>query len=232
MKAPRLLPLALATSLLTLAVALPASSQDAKGHTGFRYQVEVVNLTRAQQFTPLLLVTHRPSVDLFAFGQPASAELSTLAEEGDVAPLEASLSATPGVRSIVTGNGLTGPGQRTSFEITGSPVFDRLSLAAMLIPTNDGFVALHGGRLPLPGRSTSYTLYAYDAGSELNDELCASIPGPAFAECGGPGGGGAPAGGEEGFVHVHNGIHGVGDLDASERDWRNPVAIVTITASR
>ena len=44
----------------------------------------------------------------------------------------------------------------------------------------------------------------------------------------GPGGGGMPAGGEEGYVHVHAGIHGIGDLDASERDWRNPVAMVTI----
>ena len=27
---------------------------------------------------------------------------------------------------------------------------------------------------------------AYDSGSEVNDELCASIPGPDFEECGGP----------------------------------------------
>ena len=41
-------------------------------------------------------------------------------------------------------------------------------------------------------------------------------------------GGGQPVGGEEGYVHIHAGIHGIGDLDASVRDWRNPVAEITI----
>ncbi len=45
---------------------------------------------------------------------------------------------------------------------------------------------------------------AYDAGSERNDETCASIPGPDFVECGGPGTGGQPVGGEEGYVHAKN----------------------------
>ena len=68
---------------------------------------------------------------------------------------------------------------------------------------------------------------AYDAGGELNDELCASIPGPPYVECDGPGGGG-DAGGGEGYVHVHAGMHGTGDMTASERDWRNPVAKVSV----
>ena len=60
------------------------------------------------------------------------------------------------------------------------------------------------------------------------DELCASIPGPNFVECGGNGGGGAPAGGEEGFVHIHAGMHGIGNFKAADRDWRNPVAQITV----
>ncbi len=43
---------------------------------------------------------------------------------------------------------------------------------------------------------------------------------------------GARGGGEEGFVHVHQGIHGVGDLLPSARDWRNPVAQVTVQRVR
>jgi hypothetical protein len=27
---------------------------------------------------------------------------------------------------------------------------------------------------------------------------------------------------------VHSGIHGIGDLDNSMRDWRNPVALIVI----
>jgi hypothetical protein len=34
--------------------------------------------------------------------------------------------------------------------------------------------------------------------------------------------------GAEGRVLVHAGIHGIGDLVAADRDWRNPVARVTI----
>jgi hypothetical protein len=101
----------------------------------------------------------------------------------------------------------------------------------MLIPTNDAFVAVRGARFPAPGKVAAYYAYAYDAGSERNDEACASIPGPNFDECGGPGGGAAPGGGE-GFVHVHNGMHNRGDFDAARRDWRGPVALVVVSTAR
>jgi len=225
-KPSALLRTALATAVL-VAVALPGSAVEAPAKR--RYRVEIVNLTQNQQFTPFLIATHQPSLRLFTFGMPASPGLQTLAEEGNVGPLRNELLSSGKTRDIVAGTGLTNPGQRVSFEIVGAPFRgDQLSLAAMLIPTNDAFVALQGRRLQLPVLgSSSHYLYAYDAGSETNDELCANIPGPNFAECGGPGGGAAPAGGE-GFVHIHNGIHGVGDLNAATRDWRNPVAQVTI----
>ncbi len=49
-------------------------------------------------------------------------------------------------------------------------------------------------------------LQAYDAGTEINDEVCASIPGG--LSCGG-GEGYNPEDGE-GFVHPHPGLHGEG----------------------
>ena len=84
-----------------------------------------------------------------------------------------------------------------------------------------------GVLLPKGNETLTIDALAYDAGTERNDERCASIPGPNFAECNGPGGG-ARVGGGEGAVTVHNGIHGIGDLRASERDWRNPVARIVI----
>lgn len=102
----------------------------------------------------------------------------------------------------------------------------------MLIPTNDAFVALNGVDLPRNFEPVTFDAIAYDAGTEINDELCASIPGPNFIECGGPGGGGAPAAGAEGYVHVHAGIHGVGDLNEARRDWRNPTARVVVRRVR
>jgi hypothetical protein len=55
------------------------------------YEVTVTNVTRDQQFTPLLVVAHHPRVRLFELGQPASSELETLAEEGVTGPFEMAL---------------------------------------------------------------------------------------------------------------------------------------------
>src|SRR5439155_8313196 len=104
----------------------------------------------------------------------------------------------------------TNPGASTTLIVEGRRGFAFFSVAAMLIPTNDGFFALNGVALPRGNDTLTLTSPAYDAGSERNDELCASIPGPFFAECGGSGGGGKPGGGE-GYVHIHAGIHGIGN---------------------
>jgi hypothetical protein len=32
----------------------------------------------------------------------------------------------------------------------------------------------------------------------------------------------------EGYVSIHAGIHGIGDLMSKDHDWRNPVAKVSI----
>jgi hypothetical protein len=217
---------------LAMAVLAIAATGAQATEERWTYEVTVTNITYNQQFTPLLLATHKPEITFFKLGAPAIAELATLAEEGNVAPLRTLLDASPLVRATAAGDGLLNPGKSITFKIQGNPWRDRLSLAAMLIPTNDAFVALNA--VPLPhvgwGEQTHFAR-AYDSGSEVNNELCVSIPGPSFAECGGSGGG-ARAGGGEGFVHVHRGIHGVGDLKPINRDWRNPVAQVRVRLVR
>lgn len=193
-----------------------------------QYEVTITNLTRGQQFTPILVASHKEGVSLFEVGDPANPELATLAEEGNTGPLTALLSAMPEVRDVASSGGLLGPGKSVTVTVGTGGAFKHISVAAMLIPTNDGFFSLNGVRGPKGKRILTLFSPAYDAGSERNDELCASIPGPFFAECGGPGTGGMPLGDEEGYVHIHAGIHGIGDLNAAERDWRNPVAKITI----
>jgi hypothetical protein len=92
----------------------------------------------------------------------------------------------------------------------------------MLVTTNDAFFALNGAEVPLV-RSFEYASPAYDAGSEANNESCAFIPGPPCGKAGV-----RATEGAEGYVHIHAGIHGVGDLVPAERDWRNPVAKITL----
>lgn len=207
---------------IALVIPKPATSQD-----GLTFDVMVTNLTRGEQFTPILAATHDGTVNLFTLGSPSTPELAMLAEEGNTAPLMGLLTANPAVHFIVTSSGLLAPGGSTHLSIQARQT-DSISLAAMLIPTNDGFFAVNNVELPKGSATLTVFSPAYDAGSEMNDELCASIPGPFFIECNGPGGGGMPSGGEEGYVHIHGGIHGIGNLLPQLRDWRNPVAQIVV----
>jgi hypothetical protein len=120
-----------------------------------------------------------------------------------------------------------------SFEITARPG-DRLSLATMLICTNDGFVGLDRGRLPLFG-SRTFWLRGYDAGSEDNTELSQDIVDPCSA-LGPMPLSGDPNGNEDAAVDTypaqavqhHPGIQGVGDLSAAAHGWDDPVVKVTV----
>ena len=189
------------------------------------YQVYITNLVPAQIFTPVLAATHNSSAAIFTPGTSASSELQTLAEDGNVTPLTTLLNADTNVMDVQNSGGLHGPDNTGGVLVTGSDTFNQPSLAAMLIPTNDPFVGL-STTLPADGETKVVYAFAYDAGTEVNDERCASIPGPDYLECGGPGTGGAPGGGE-GMILIHSGIRGDGDFGKS-RDWKNPVARITI----
>ncbi len=191
------------------------------------YEVTITNLTRAQAFTPILVASHRRGVHLFELGSEASAELSTLAEGGDVGPLTTALEANYRVIDVENSGGLLMPGASVTVTVSAKHGARRISLASMLIPTNDSFIALDSVKVPKNRRSVTYFSPGYDAGSELNDELCANIPGPVCA-----GEGGSPGAGGEGYVHISGGIAGIADLAAETYDWRNPTAKIVIKRVR
>lgn len=215
-------PLTALTASLLLATSLAGAQ--AQSANGAMYEVTITNITRGAFFTPILVASHRFGVKLFDLGQPASADLAILAEDGDIAPLEQALRADSRVIDVANSAGLLEPGQSVTVRVAAQSA-DRVSLAAMILPTNDGFIALNGVAAPRFGSET-YWVPGYDAGSEPNDERCPAIPGP---QCGGEGA--SPSAGGEGYVHIHAGIHGIADLKAEEYDWRNPVATVTIRKS-
>src|SRR5206468_407812 len=71
-----------------------------------RFEVTVTNLTRGQQFTPILVASHKAGVKLFELGSTASLELEALAEEGNTAPLKTLLGAMPEVRDVTDSGAL------------------------------------------------------------------------------------------------------------------------------
>lgn len=205
-------------SLVALGLSL-LSSNVALAQTAV--EVTITNITRGQSFTPIFAATHNEAVRLFNLGEAAIPALSDLAEGGDVLPLMEIATASEDIFDAATTSGLLEPGETLTLTLN-STLGDQLTIASMLIPTNDTFMAINA--MPVPSE-TIETIYAlgYDAGSENNDELCAHIPGPV---CGGEGIS-ADADGE-GYIHIAAGIQGIGDLDSADYDWRNPVARIVL----
>lgn len=207
--------LAVTSFTLAAAISTPVALADS-------FSVTVTNVTRGQFFTPRLITTHSAG-NFFRVGEPALDEIAAIAESGDVAPTIALLDTAPEfVTAVEVGADLLAPGASQEVVIEGN-AGDVLTVLSMLIPTNDAFFAANAVSLPESGSVTVNAL-VYDAGTEPNDELCANIPGPV---CGGEGSSLDVDG--EGFVHIHAGIHGIGDLPAENYDWRNPGARITIT---
>ena len=186
------------------------------------YQITITNVTPGQPFAPIMAASHKSGMSFFEVGHAPSDELARLAESGNGKPLAAKLMATPGVSDAqVSTTGLTFPGKTTTMTIMAKSGMDRISIGSMLGVTNDAFFAVRDVALPKGRQVLSYSADAYDAGSEDNDELAATI--------GAIGGQGySPDNFGEGFVHIHNGVHGIGALPANIRDWRNPVAEIVI----
>jgi len=139
--------------------------------------------------------------------------------------------------------GLLAPGASVQFALSTSGGNDHLSLTAMLVPTNDGFVGLDALSLPTASGTYRYTLNAYDAGTEANDEIvngggAPGVPGipvdPGGAN--GTGATGVTATEANTTVHIHRGVlgdtdpsGGISDLDSRVHRWLNPVAELVIT---
>lgn len=213
--------------------------------------VSVTNLTRGTWFTPLLVTAHPTGFKAFTEGAPASVELQMIAEAGDTSGMQAILP-TGSSKVFNPNNGPLKPGgSTTTMSFTGGAgtANTQLSVLAMMVPTNDGFIALNAMDIPTTPGTYTYTVSAYDAGTEANDEKKAAAGGinqpgmifpaflndasgkPAFIN---PDATGFVNATKEGFVHIHRGIVGSASGGASALDntvyrWLNPVARVVLT---
>ncbi|BFN33293.1 spondin domain-containing protein [Vibrio harveyi] len=199
----------------------------------YRYTINVANLTANQPMSPLAILAHNDKYKLFEIGKSASVELEHLAEGGSNAELLALKDSNDYVYQTLSGNGLVLPGSSDSVTFTVDPhKAGYVSVASMFVNTNDAFVGETGLSLKslAVGESYEMSMNVWDSGTELNDELAATIPGP--------------AGGGEGFnatrndtndvVAFHAGVvskdYGLANsaLSANHR-FLNPGAKLTIT---
>jgi len=189
-------------------------------------EITLTNLTHGMEFTPMLVASHNSKYKMFELGKPASNELERLSESGNLIPMETAMMADTNVHDIVkTPAGLLAPGESVTVQIKTNLRMSFISVAGMILPTNDAFYAVNATNTHHIRHGKIVYSVAYDGSGEINSELCRDIPGNIV--CDGTGEGYNPAGGE-GFVHVHQGLHHIGSLHNKHYDWRNPVAKIEI----
>ncbi|MDH3413758.1 MAG: spondin domain-containing protein, partial [Gammaproteobacteria bacterium] len=165
--------------LVFFSAAAALGSAKALADNGSRVEVTITNLTRGQIISPVVVASHTGRFEpLFQLGSPASGELAAVAEDAMLDPLITALSTDPDVYDVETVFGVGGPimpGESASVVVEVRGRFRLLSMAGMLVTTNDAFFALRGVRVPSQGSRIHYSP-AYDAGSEANNEDCNFIP--------------------------------------------------------
>ncbi|MFB6184328.1 MAG: spondin domain-containing protein [Haloarculaceae archaeon] len=208
-----------------------------------RYRVTVADLTSGQPLTPPAIALHRPDVEVFAVGEPANTATQQLAENGNLDPLTELLSTTESVRASAVADGPlvpksdpgdTGLPYYRTIELSADASATHMTVASMLIATNDGMTALD--TVPLPeavNESRTYYANGYDVGTEQNTERYEDLVPPAQSLIqGGEATGGTtesnPDIAEDDVIRPHPGIRGVGDLDPDVYDWREPASLVQV----
>lgn len=198
------------------------------------FNVTVSNLTNAQPLSPAAVIAHQDGYSFFSVGSPATVGLEEMAEGGDNAALLAEATADTAVTTTGSGAAPIGPAgsEAITVDLLESDLPGlRISVATMLVNTNDAFTGLNAMSVEAMavGDVISVRGIAYDAGTEDDSEAAAVIPGP--------------AGGGEGFnaarddhadqVSMHSGVvsqdDGFATSDLSEQHrFDNPVVQISI----
>ncbi|WP_052417223.1 spondin domain-containing protein [Cellvibrio mixtus] len=225
---------AMMSSIATVSSQMANSSMAAT--TELKYSITVTNLTAGQPFSPLTYSFHYSGFSPFTIGMPATIGLEKIAESGANDDFLAAAMANPDVVLADHAAGLTLPGETKMLSVNlNSEMANinqlRFSVVSMLANTNDGFSGVNSiaiGELAV-GESLTINAMSYDAGTEMNSESQATIPGPA-------GGGESFAARDDMVNHVtmHPGVvtRDDGKMDSTLTQmhrWDNPVARIVIT---
>jgi hypothetical protein len=197
--------------------------------TSASYEIIMTNLTSAQPISPVAVILHTSGYSMGNVGTSASIALEKLAEGGDNSMLLSEANANASVLTSMGGAGILMPAaSETITASVNNHTGLQISLAGMLVNTNDGFAAISGLDISTLAAGDSQTVFlpVFDAGTEANVETAASIPGQG-------GTGFDAARNDVGFISIHRGVVTADDglatsgLNASHR-FDNPALKVVI----
>ena len=166
--------------------------------SGMTFRVTVSNTSGATRYpanlSPLAWAVHDATFRLFTTGMPVSAGIQSVAEDGSPAALATEFSANAAVSSsAAVGTAPVATGASFTFDVTMTATHRFLSLASMVAPSNDTFMAFAPTGIELVtaagaprsnadiASDVAAMLAVWDAGTEQNQ---AGAGGPSMA---GPG---------------------------------------------
>ena len=203
--------------------------------TSQMFEITLTNLTMGeagmggQILSPPIFAAHLAGVSIASVGEPATEALIALAENGDTTGL-AAIAAAAGA-NVAMADSVVPPGGSVTVTLTADMVNSSLSVASMLVSTNDAFIAATDVALfdedgaPV---STDLELMAYDAGSEDNTEMASDIPGPLGLDPAvDPEGSNERVPTVDGVIAAHEGIQGGAEVTDAFA-WEEPTAMLTI----
>lgn len=169
------------------------------------YKVTLINLTANQPLSPVAVILHKSAYHLFQPGQLASVALEHLAEGGSNQEVFDEASTNTAFLKSASGTGIIPPGSSETINLKIDDTDDlNISVAAMLVNTNDAFVGKGSNEIAnlKEGENFSVRIPVWDAGTEANTEESGSIPGPVD----GGEGFNASREGDVNFVAIHQGV--------------------------
>jgi hypothetical protein len=156
---------------------------------GLDFEITVTNTSDDTVYpgvlTPVLWATHSDAASFFTAGEAASEGMESLAEDGDASTMLTSLQGLIGsgvgdAGVADNGGGPLTPGDSVTFTLSPDATNRYFSMASMVVPSNDTFVAFPSSGIELLDGSDmrratvdledeiASMLTAWDAGTELN----------------------------------------------------------------
>lgn len=219
----------LATALLTSMVISGCGSSSNENRM---YRITLTNMTANQPLSPATIIIHKAGYHLWQPGHMASVALEKLAEGGSNQDVLTEVGSDTHVLISKSGTGIIPPGASETLELEIKKSNNlKITVAAMLVNTNDAFVGRVSNKIAMLGWGESFSMHVpiWDAGTEANTESAGSIPGPAD----GGEGFNASRAGDVDFVTIHQGVVSNADglaslvLNESHR-FNNPGALLRV----